>query len=420
MASGDRIGGLFVFGATDAASTYVNSASISVFATQAWTGSAAGSKLVIALSANGATSRTDRLTIDQDGTKTVVGAFSATSIQSTPVGSTTPSTGAFTTLTASGLTTITNTTDASASNTASVVLSGGLGVVKSAIVGSQFSIAGNPNANACITINTTTPAAIAGTTEYGMFVDFRSDSSATVATRAAFYRAGTSASAYTCAVVSAVAVGNTIVGSGSTVTRGYGINLSQQNSSTNNYGIVHSGGTPNTGNYFIYDDVGYASTVSGVWTHTDTTQATAPTGTGSARFAGGVGIAKDLFVAGNVWCQATSTTANFFIQNSATGYTGADGLFLQQDSANANIWNGENGYMAFATNNTERMRLGADGNLSLFAAGGSFGGGVLVAYIHNASTVPTTNPSNGGVLYCESGALKYRGSSGTVTTLGAA
>lgn len=37
--------------------------------------------------------------------------------------------------------------------------------------------------------------------------------------------------------------------------------------------------------------------------------------------------------------------------------------------------------------------------------------------ITNATTVPTTNPSNGGVLYVQAGALKYRGSSGTVTTI---
>jgi hypothetical protein len=35
-------------------------------------------------------------------------------------------------------------------------------------------------------------------------------------------------------------------------------------------------------------------------------------------------------------------------------------------------------------------------------------------------TAPTTSPAGGGQLYVESGALKYRGSSGTVTTLGAA
>jgi len=47
----------------------------------------------------------------------------------------------------------------------------------------------------------------------------------------------------------------------------------------------------------------------------------------------------------------------------------------------------------------------------------AFGGGAKVIGIANATTVPTTNPSGGGVLYCEGGALKFRGSSGTVTTI---
>jgi hypothetical protein len=59
-------------------------------------------------------------------------------------------------------------------------------------------------------------------------------------------------------------------------------------------------------------------------------------------------------------------------------------------------------------------------NVFLNAAAGSFGGGSAVTFIGNAATVPTTNPSAGGILYVEAGALKYRGSSGTITTLGAA
>jgi len=47
----------------------------------------------------------------------------------------------------------------------------------------------------------------------------------------------------------------------------------------------------------------------------------------------------------------------------------------------------------------------------------SAGGGAVVLFIANATTAPTTNPSGGGILYVQAGALKYRGSSGTVTTL---
>jgi hypothetical protein len=43
--------------------------------------------------------------------------------------------------------------------------------------------------------------------------------------------------------------------------------------------------------------------------------------------------------------------------------------------------------------------------------------GALVTAIQNATTVPTTNPTGGGILYAEGGALKWRGSAGTVTTI---
>ncbi len=46
-----------------------------------------------------------------------------------------------------------------------------------------------------------------------------------------------------------------------------------------------------------------------------------------------------------------------------------------------------------------------------------FGSGAGVVGVLNATTAPSTNPSGGGVLYVQAGALKYRGSSGTVTTI---
>ena len=36
------------------------------------------------------------------------------------------------------------------------------------------------------------------------------------------------------------------------------------------------------------------------------------------------------------------------------------------------------------------------------------------------TTAPTANMTGGGILYVEAGALKYRGSSGTITTIGPA
>ena len=46
-----------------------------------------------------------------------------------------------------------------------------------------------------------------------------------------------------------------------------------------------------------------------------------------------------------------------------------------------------------------------------------FGTGMGTIGIANATVVPSTNPTGGGVLYVEGGALKYRGSSGTVSTI---
>jgi hypothetical protein len=59
-----------------------------------------------------------------------------------------------------------------------------------------------------------------------------------------------------------------------------------------------------------------------------------------------------------------------------------------------------------------------NGNFGL--NGASFGSGTKVLFVANASADPSTNPSNGGILYSSSGAGKWRGSGGTVTTFGPA
>jgi hypothetical protein len=46
-----------------------------------------------------------------------------------------------------------------------------------------------------------------------------------------------------------------------------------------------------------------------------------------------------------------------------------------------------------------------------------FGGGKGVIVIANASVAPTRNIAGAGILFVEDGALKYRGSNGTVTVI---
>ena len=64
------------------------------------------------------------------------------------------------------------------------------------------------------------------------------------------------------------------------------------------------------------------------------------------------------------------------------------------------------------------LKLTIDGTGYQFGAGAAdHGGGTGVLGIDNAAVNPSTNPTAGGILYVDAGALKYRGSSGTVTTI---
>lgn len=75
--------------------------------------------------------------------------------------------------------------------------------------------------------------------------------------------------------------------------------------------------------------------------------------------------------------------------------------------------------------NNKSVGGGADSsyrvNSTLLAGGATetsgTGSGVGVFGLRNASVPPTTNPTSGGVIYVENGALKYRSSNGVITTV---
>jgi hypothetical protein len=102
----------------------------------------------------------------------------------------------------------------------------------------------------------------------------------------------------------------------------------------------------------------------------------------------------------------------------AIGLAGDAGIMYDGVTANAFVVMQEIG----STN----LQLGANciiyqtitptGNIG-FGTTSAFGSGAGVIGLANATTVPTTNPSGGGVQYAEAGALKWRGSGGTVTTI---
>lgn len=109
---------------------------------------------------------------------------------------------------------------------------------------------------------------------------------------------------------------------------------------------------------------------------------------------------------------ASTSNASIVCNNGATLYlqTPASGdIYYQTGSGGAHYW---------TINFVEKMRLDTSGNLGLGTA--SFGTSAAGVIGIANGTAPTTSPAGMGQLYVEAGALKYRGSSGTVTTIAVA
>jgi hypothetical protein len=101
-------------------------------------------------------------------------------------------------------------------------------------------------------------------------------------------------------------------------------------------------------------------------------------------------------------------------------------------SVNENLW----GYIGYTTTGNTVLKLQngyGPGAISLLTSStprlyitynniginttDQFGGGAGVIGIADATTIPSSNPTGGGVLYVDGGALYYRGSNGTVTKI---
>jgi hypothetical protein len=216
---------------------------------------------------------------------------------------------------------------------------------------------------------------------------------------------------------------------------GYTSNLGTVTSVTASSPLSSSGGT--TPNITIQQASG---SQSGFLSSTDWTTFNNKIGgtiaTGQVAFGTGTGVVGG--DSGLIW---NNTTKNLFIGNSNT-----PSLTIQTSSGAGGVGNpiielkrttilglklevfpnvegrisatgADIGFLSFYTGaNAERMRIDSTGNVGIGTTN-QFGSGVRVIGIANATTVPTSNPTGGGVLYVESGALKYRGSSGTVTTI---
>jgi len=102
-----------------------------------------------------------------------------------------------------------------------------------------------------------------------------------------------------------------------------------------------------------------------------------------------------------------------FVETDQVAPAGKYEIAVQSDKLQINGRNGnDNGFQTIAV----FQRLAAGGNVG-FRTASQFGAGQGVIAIADAAVAPTVNPAGGGVLYVEEGALKYRGSNGTVTTI---
>jgi hypothetical protein len=110
--------------------------------------------------------------------------------------------------------------------------------------------------------------------------------------------------------------------------------------------------------------------------------------------------------------------ANSLVQISGSFFQGATAA-VSDDGSGFTLWDTVS---SLRTGTQASPTAVARPNLA-FLTGSSaptYGSGTGVVFIANGSAIPSTNPSGGGLLYVQSGALKWRGSSGTVTTLGPA
>jgi hypothetical protein len=105
-----------------------------------------------------------------------------------------------------------------------------------------------------------------------------------------------------------------------------------------------------------------------------------------------------------------------FVETDQVAPAGKYEIAVQSDKLQINGRNANND--AFETI-VVFQRLAAGGNIGLRTTS-QFGRGQGVIGIANATIAPSVNPAGGGILYVEDGALKYRGSNGTVTVIASA
>jgi hypothetical protein len=165
--------------------------------------------------------------------------------------------------------------------------------------------------------------------------------------------------------------------------------------------------------------------------------------TGAATFSGDVGIGGAPLANNQLLLTDAGTYSQFHMQNSTSGSGASDGFRILMDGVNTTITNHETGYMAFETQNTERLRIdsagaatfsgavtigSATGQNSVFGtiigSGGANEGAVIVSSATGKGWLGFNNGNNasipGQLTYDHATNVLSLYSSGTVSVTGAA
>lgn len=136
---------------------------------------------------------------------------------------------------------------------------------------------------------------------------------------------------------------------------------------------------------------------------------------GAVRWGGSIDATKVRSVLYSNWTDGVLNTRNAGIRSEATD-DDADTISGIEVVSTVGLTNEVYSYADGIITIGTLYSAGGVSKLGLFRTP-TFGGGEGVIYIGNRATAPTSNPTTGGLLYVEAGALRYRGSSGTTTTI---
>ena len=104
-----------------------------------------------------------------------------------------------------------------------------------------------------------------------------------------------------------------------------------------------------------------------------------------------------------------------------SGAAGTGSLVFEGDGTSVSVINGPGGGSLRLTIGTVPQCYITSGHATFFNGNTEItGGGTNVLGLANASVVPASTPTGGGLLYSDAGAGKWKGTSGTVTTFGPA